>query len=417
MAGAVTVVPGSAAGLAAASALTVSQNSGSIAGSSESGDAFGTDMAAGDTNGDGHTDLIVGAPGEDDISGHADRGSVTILDGASHLTTGTSFTTSAADRTATSARLGTAVAAGDFNHDGKDDVIAAGLGSKSAPGGWITWRNSATDDLTTQQLTYAALTYVDLTTGDFNGDGYTDAAATTVDINGRATVYEYQSTGTAGLKHSTAVQMNGGRSIDSGDINGDGRDDIIVGQPVAAETASTGYHGYTGGQITIKYGQEYGLWYGGHTTTINQDTPEIPGAAEAGDAMGTSVTLTDLNNDGHPDILTGLPGEDLTTHQNAGSALAINIITNGDQTTVTSATAYNQGTSPITGAPESADRFGSAVTGGHYLPNGNGLVIGAAGENNNDGTLVTVTPAGTSTALGRTSLDTPINAFLGDHIK
>ncbi len=67
--GSVTVIPGSAAGLATTSAYAYNQGSPGVPGTSEGGDHFGEAVALTDTNADGKADLAVGAPGENNNDG------------------------------------------------------------------------------------------------------------------------------------------------------------------------------------------------------------------------------------------------------------------------------------------------------------------------------------------------------------
>ena len=76
-----TLVPGGVNGPVSASKVKLNQGSAGVPGAAESGDQWGTATAWGDINADGYADLAIGAPGEDDTTGHADRGAVTILYG------------------------------------------------------------------------------------------------------------------------------------------------------------------------------------------------------------------------------------------------------------------------------------------------------------------------------------------------
>ncbi|MFJ3985499.1 FG-GAP-like repeat-containing protein [Streptomyces fungicidicus] len=58
----------------------ISQNSAGVPGTNESGDGFGYEVSLGDINGDGHDDLVVGAPGED-LGAFKDAGMVSVIYG------------------------------------------------------------------------------------------------------------------------------------------------------------------------------------------------------------------------------------------------------------------------------------------------------------------------------------------------
>ncbi|MEV5433815.1 hypothetical protein [Streptomyces sp. NPDC052701] len=407
-AGSVTVLPGSAAGPTAAGRLVITQDTGSVPGGAEPGDRFGAATASGDLDGDGRPDLVIGAPGENDTSGNADRGSVTVLTGASGLSTGTSFTTGAHWGPPDSARLGTDVEVADVDGDGLDDAIGLGPGTADS-GSWLVWRDSATGAVHTRAVSFDAAVAIDGAVGDFDGDGYHDLAVTTVDTYGIGKVFEFTG-GPDGLTGGFAAQVPPGRAIDAGDIDQDGYDDVVVGQPLAADA-----DGWTGGQITLKRGHPWGLSHPGDTVTVHQDTDGIPGTAEAGDAMGTSVALRDVDGDGVLDVLAGLPGEDLTlegtAYTDAGSALVIRLTTD---LAVTTAQTLNQGAGGIPGAAETADRFGAEIAAGDFTgTSAVGLAVGAPGENSGDGTIAHLHADGTASFIGPSTAGTPAQGGLG----
>ncbi|MET9406233.1 FG-GAP-like repeat-containing protein [Streptomyces sp. NPDC002935] len=83
-AGAVTVVPGSVAGLDAAHARTITLATPGVTGASEGNDLFGAAVAAGDYDADGAADLTVGVPGK-----YLGTGAVSVIPGSPDGPTGT----------------------------------------------------------------------------------------------------------------------------------------------------------------------------------------------------------------------------------------------------------------------------------------------------------------------------------------
>ncbi|MER7570570.1 FG-GAP-like repeat-containing protein [Streptomyces sp. NPDC126514] len=405
----VTVVPGGIDGPVTASRIGFSQNTAGVPGTSESGDSFGAATAWGDVNGDGHADLAIGAPGEDDTSGNTDRGQVTVMYGPA-LNTGFSYSTTGV--TAAGAKLGSAVTVGDFNGDGKADVFSAGTGK----GG--NYHVRLTDAGTTYgTLTSAAgaVAHLDATTGDFNRDGYADVALNYRDSGGIGRVVRFAGSAT-GLTKAGVLSVKGGRSIAAGDFNGNGYDDIVIGQPVASESGAI-----SGGQITMLLGTSTGF-----TTTgmkvIHQDTSGVPGGNESGDALGLSVSAGDLDADGYADVLAGARGEDLTrsgvSHANAGSV----VLVKGSSTGLTGSgsVAISQDTTSVPGAAEAGDLFGTSVTLTDLSGYGRAdVTVGADGEDGTDGVLLHIPSNSTGIGYGdsriysKTTLGTPTDGRLG----
>jgi FG-GAP repeat len=132
VAGAVNVLYGTGAGLSGTGAQVFLQ----VGGTPESGDRFGSALAAADFNNDGFADLAAGASGED-VGGAGDAGAVSALYGSSGglTTSGGQLFTQVGSPAEGFDNFGWALAAGDFNHDGFADLAAGAPGRRSAPAG------------------------------------------------------------------------------------------------------------------------------------------------------------------------------------------------------------------------------------------------------------------------------------------
>ncbi|WP_410536899.1 FG-GAP-like repeat-containing protein [Streptomyces sp. KL2] len=411
-AGTVSVAPGGVDGPVASTRVTLSQSSPGVPGASETGDSWGAAVAYGDVNGDGHADLAVGAPGEDDTVGNTDSGAVTVLYGPG-FTKAKWLEAATADRTG-GARFGSTVAVGDFDSDGTADVFTA---STRGPAGW--WAFDVADGTVRKGAlktgTTGTIDSLASTTGDFNRDGYTDVVLNHRDSGGTGRLTLLNGSA-GGLTYVGMSSVKGGRSVAAADIDGDAYTDLIVGQPYASESSA-----FRGGQITVLPGSPDGPTTTGRKV-IHQDTSGVPGAAEAGDAMGWSVSAGDVNGDGRADVLAGLPFEDITrdgaNRKDAGMALLLYGTSSGLGTS--GAMSLHQDTSGVPGVSETDDRLGAGVLLADMSGWGRAdLAVGAPGENSFDGTILQFDAGsrGVSTSgavyYGRSAMGTPAGAWLG----
>ena len=277
--------------------------------SNQANAGFGARVSsAGDVNGDGYADVVVGAPFFTTVQGYDGRAYL-YLGGPSGLSTTASWTVEGDDR---AAFLGISVAGiGDVNADGFADVaIGADLASNGQlnEGRVFVYYGSPSGLPATPSWT-AESNLVDASfgaevagAGDVNGDGYDDLAVAAPFLsNGQSNegrVYVYHG-GPAGLSNAPAwtaesdqTEARFGTGLASaGDVNADGYGDLAVG-------ARLFDNGQTNeGQVFAYYGGPAGLslspsW----TAQGNQDGARF-GIAVAG--------AGDVDGDGYDDLLVG----------------------------------------------------------------------------------------------------------------
>jgi len=141
--GAVQVLYGSGGGLSAAGDQFLHQDRPGVEDRVEDGDRFGSDVVAGDFNGDGFDDLAVGIPDES-VGAAGSTGAVAIFRGsAAGLRTDNDVllhqnSPGIPDVNEDGDSWGAALAAGDYNGDGRDDLAVG------APGQGIPFANGQT---------------------------------------------------------------------------------------------------------------------------------------------------------------------------------------------------------------------------------------------------------------------------------
>jgi FG-GAP repeat len=278
----------------------------------ETGDRFGSSLAAGDFDGNGFFDVAVGAPGED-IGTTRDAGAVTILFGSA------SGITTAGAQTLYQGAGGAAGSAEAFDNFGES--LASGI--------------LANDDL------------ADLVVGVPGED---------VGAVGEAGAVNLLAGSAGGLVNgSLATQGNPesndgfGQAVATGDFDEAAGDDVAVGAP--GETVNGRE---SAGAVSVFSGPPNGL---ASERLLFQGTAGIPGSPEVGDFFGFAVAPTDPNGIGQWDLAVGVPYEDVGPDADTG---VVNLLAG-------SATGPSGGTLLQQGNPEDIDYFGWALAGGFFL--------------------------------------------------
>jgi hypothetical protein len=361
--GRVFVYHGSATGLSTTPNWTAESN--------QAGARFGWSVSsAGDVNGDGFSDVIVGAPEFD--SPEANEGRAFVYHGsATGLSTTPSWT---AESNQAGARFGWSVSsAGDVNGDGFSDVIVGAHrfdNPELDEGRVFVYHGSATGLSTTPSWTaesnqaLAQFGNSVASAGDVNGDGYSDVivGANLFDNGetdeGRAFVYHGSATGLSTTPSWTAESNQAGArfgwSVSSaGDVNGDGFSDVIVGARLFdnGETDE--------GRVFVYHGSATGL-----STTPNWTAESNQGNAQ----FGYSVSWAgDVNGDGFSDVIVGAPLFD-SPEANEGRAFVYHGSATGLSTTPNWTAESNQagaqfGNSVASAGDVNGDGFSDVIVG------------------------------------------------------
>ncbi|MEV3966783.1 hypothetical protein AB0K68_01310 [Streptomyces sp. NPDC050698] len=334
-----------------------------------------------DFNGDGRTDLAIGAPGAT-VAGQARAGAVAVVYGSTsgpRTSTRTLLTQNTAGMPGAAEAddaFGSALASADLNTDGYADLLVGTPGEDGSDNNngtvTIVWGSASGLSGARSLFSFFSTDYdrygQALAAGDFDADGDVDVAVGSTGpvtlslVNGPITKTSAPNGG-SGSSNDWWSSSNGITHLSSGDVTGDGHPRVVLhGRAAHDGTATTAL-----AEMKIS---NYTDWL-----------QRLP--------AGFVSAIGDIDGDGHADIVVG---NDRETSADPGGALGgkVTVVYGGPEgpDPDRAPLALTQDTAGVPGASEKGDRFGSDVSLGDV--NGDGyadLAIGTAGENGSAGAV------------------------------
>jgi FG-GAP repeat len=418
-AGVVHVVYGSAGGLSQDGNQVWHQATAGVGGTAEAGDRFGEAVATGDFDGDGFDDLAIGVPFEDVESGGTQNraGAVNILYGSSEGITEIDDQVLFQEEIETLDSFGRALAAGDFNGDGKDD-LAVGSPTESDEfegatysGAVDVFDGSASGLSTTSEQWDQGLFAIDdepqmedefghaLAAGNLGAGSHDDLAigAHTESLKeesdgvvhvlygsgaGLGSIIQFWHQDASGIANKPEFNDEFGSSLAIGNFGRGRPADLAIGAPgegVEAEASEV----TQAGLVHVLYGSsELGLTSKG-AQVWHQSKPGIQDRVQARDHFGEALAAGDFGRSTRADLAIGANGEDLDSESPAKLDAGVVHVLYGSANGVTSSQAqfWHQDKRGVRDKAESGDTFGSVLAAGNFGSGGaDDLAVGARGE-------------------------------------
>jgi hypothetical protein len=327
-AGSVRVLYGTNAGLTAKGDELFTEATTGVPGQPKEEDELGEVLAAGDFDGDGRDDLAAFVQGQR-VTGKAEAGAVLVFRGrqsglsAKGSRLWTEDSKGIAGKPAAFDQFGFALATGDFEHDGRDD-LAVGVPYDKA---------SAVSAAGTARVIYGS------------SKGLAKAGA------------KRFSQGSGGLLGAAGEGDYFGSSLATGRLDDGKRDDLAIGAPNDEVGA------LDGGTVAVLYGAGGGLDNTGNQLW-NQDSTNVEGNTASADDFGTSLATGDFNKGNNDDLAIGVEHDIAGAVAQAGTVNILYGYTSG--LSAAGDQLFHQDVSGMLGVAESADRFGAVVAAGNF---------------------------------------------------
>ncbi len=308
------------------------------------GDLLGSGVAAGDINADGIDDIILGAPGGDGPTNSVDSvGEVAIILGGPGLLGKMDLKLTAPALIVFNNRqrsqFGTAIRSLDVNGDGVKDIIIADPAARGEAGNvYIIYGRR--------------------------------------DLPKRIDIANPAGPNVVILGAERGDRM--GSALAGGDLNNDGLEDLVIGAPGAD---GPGNGRTSGGEAYVIFGNALPRLIDLSATSADVTVY----GADAGDQLGTSVAVGDVNGDGIPDLLVGAPRASGPDNQRGGAGEAY--IVYGKRVIPSVIDIQNQTQDVIVFGAKALDNVGSAVAAADLDGDGlQDLILGARGGRGPEGT-------------------------------